>query len=99
MSNMSTSHAQEEQALHEEVTSSNQEKGMSSHEHACKCRRRDQSQEMQNLSAKANDLLDGVTKLSSAVRQNLESHPLAGVAGALVLGILFGQLIGRSKDL
>lgn len=41
------------------------------------------------------DFVDQVTKFFEDAEKNITSHPIESVAGALLIGILIGRLIGR----
>lgn len=54
-----------------------------------------ESAEERNLREQLGDLVGEVTRLFDEAERNISAHPAASVAGALIIGILIGRMLGR----
>jgi ElaB/YqjD/DUF883 family membrane-anchored ribosome-binding protein len=49
----------------------------------------------QDFGEQLSELADEITGFFEQAQKNLSAHPIEGVAGALLIGILIGRLLGR----
>ena len=54
------------------------------------------SEDEQRIRAQFSELADEITGFFEQAEKNISEHPIESVAGALLIGILIGRLLGRS---
>jgi hypothetical protein len=55
----------------------------------------ERSEDEQRLQEQLSDLADEITNFFEHAEKNISEHPIESVAGALLIGILIGRLLGR----
>jgi ElaB/YqjD/DUF883 family membrane-anchored ribosome-binding protein len=88
--------------LHEELLTSRRERSLPAADQtsagASKAARASQPQDTaqeQELRNKLSEFVETITEYVEEAEKNVSAHPAASVAGAMVVGILIGRLLGR----